>query len=95
MLGSGFQTGHIIKGGGIVVLGQEQDVLGGGFSTNQSFKGLLTNYNLWYDVLSEIDIEQLSKSCRSGEGTVFKWSDFLNSAFRVKAFIPVPSLCRL
>lgn len=78
-----------------MVLGQDQDSLGGGFSTEQSFKGLLTNYNIWEDVLSDTEIEHLSKSCRLGEGSALKWSDFLNSAFRVKALIPVPSLCRL
>ncbi|XP_078348800.1 neuronal pentraxin-1-like [Oculina patagonica] len=94
-LGTGFQTGHQIEGGGVLVLGQDQDRLGGGFDAVQSFKGLLTNYNLWNDELSDTEIEQLSKSCRAGEGTALKWSDFLNSAVRVKALIPVPSLCRV
>lgn len=78
-----------------MVLGQDQDKFGYGFNAEQSFKGLLTNYNLWDDVLSNSDIEQLSKSCRSGSGTLLKWSDFLKTAVRVRGLIPIPSLCRL
>ena len=77
-----------------MVLGQEQDSLGGGFNAKQSFKGLVTNYNLWSNVQSDSDIAQMSTSCRSGEGNVFKWSDFLTHALRIRGLIPMPSLCR-
>lgn len=92
--GHGLNPGHQIGAGGLVVLGQEQDALGGGFNAKQSFKGLLTNYNLWSNVQSDSEIAQMSTSCRSGEGNVFKWSDFLTHALRISGLIPMPSLCR-
>lgn len=39
--GVDFQTGQVIRGGGVLVIGQEQDCLGGCFSISQEFLGLL------------------------------------------------------
>ncbi|EDO49614.1 predicted protein, partial [Nematostella vectensis] len=35
----GFQTGAVIKGGGVMVLGQEQDTVGDGFNAEEAFTG--------------------------------------------------------
>lgn len=37
--GTGLQTGTVIPGGGIMVIGQEQDCFGGCFSSSQEFLG--------------------------------------------------------
>ena len=58
------------------MLAQEQDSLGGDFDITQCFIGMLTNVNVWDHVLSPAEIEKMSKSCLSGEGNVYKWSDF-------------------
>lgn len=42
--GSGLQTNTVIPGGGILVIGQEQDCLGGCFSSSQEFIGKYSNY---------------------------------------------------
>ena len=42
--------GHVLGGGGTVVLGQEQDAVGGGFSGSQAFRGQLTDVRIWNDV---------------------------------------------
>lgn len=42
----GFKPGYTIRGGGSLMLGQEQDSLGGGFEAVQSFKGMLMNVNV-------------------------------------------------
>ena len=34
-------------GSGILILGQEQDIPGGGFDAKQSFSGHLTQVNFW------------------------------------------------
>ena len=39
MEGSGLQANTVILGGGVLVIGQEQDCLGGCFSSSQEFIG--------------------------------------------------------
>ena len=47
----GHRIGYTIRAGGSLVLGQEQDSVGGGFDSTQSFQGTLTNVNVWSYVL--------------------------------------------
>ena len=55
--GTGLKTGHVIKPGGSIVVGQEQDSPGGTFETYQSFIGMMTNVNVWDHVLPIAQIE--------------------------------------
>ena len=91
--GTSLKSGHVIKAGGSITLGQEQDSLGGGFSAAQSFVGMMTNVNVWDHVLSIAQIEQMSKSCLSGEGNVYKWSDFIHGR-EGKVRVVIPSPCK-
>ena len=75
------------------MLGQDQDSLGGGFDAKQRFIGMMTNVNVWDHVLSTAKIEQMSKSCLSGEGNVYKWSDFINCR-EGKVRVVIPSPCK-
>ena len=92
---SGHSTGHTIQGGGSLVLGQEQDSVGGGFDSKQSFQGSLTNVNVWSYVLSASAIKSMSMSryCLSGVGNVYEWSDFIYGVKGKTAFV-IPSPCR-
>jgi len=58
------------------VLGQEQDSGAGRFNALQSFVGEMTGVNIWNRVIDHHEIVSMSKSCRAGEGNVYKWSDF-------------------
>ena len=74
------KKGHTIRQGGTLVLGQEQDSVGGGFQTYQSFQGMLSNVNVWEQALTEAQIQRMSQSClldRQDEGNVYKWPDFV------------------
>ena len=66
----------MIRGGGILVLGQEQDSMGGSFDANQCFIGEMTGVNIWDHVIKEQEIMRMSKSCLSGVVNVFQWRDF-------------------
>lgn len=91
--GTGLKTGYTITGGGSLVLGQEQDSVGGGFDANQSFQGSLTNVNVWSSVLTASAIKSLSDSCLSTlEGDVYEWSDFRDGV-KGGAAIVIPSPC--
>lgn len=89
-----FKKGHIIDNGGTVVLGQDQDSLGGGFETDDSFQGTLLNVNLWDKVLNAAQIATMSKSCLSdveNNRKVYKWIDFLREG---EARLIKPSSCQ-
>lgn len=90
--GTGINTGYIIKAGGSVVLGQEQDLIGGGFDSNQSFQGSMTNVNVWSRILSTTSIKSMARSCLKGKGNVYSWSDF-RDGIKGKAALVVPSPC--
>ena len=90
----GHRVGYTIRGGGSVVLGQEQDSVGGGFDSRQSFQGFLSNVNVWSYVLSASTIKSMSMSCLSGlAGNVYKWSDFIYGV-KGKSAVVIPSPCR-
>jgi len=71
-----FPLGYVIRGAGSLVLGQEQDSEAGGFAASQSFVGEMTGVNIWNRVIDYHEIASMSKSCGTGEGNVYKWSDF-------------------
>jgi len=74
--GRGLNTGHVIRGRGFLVLGQEQDSEGGSFHATQSFIGEMTGVNIWDHVIKHQEIMRMSKSCLTGVGNVFQWHDF-------------------
>ena len=90
--GTGFKKGYKIREGGTLVLGQEQDSVGGSFETTQSLKGMLSNVNVWDRVLSATHIKEMSRSCLRdewNEGNVYKWPDFLREG-GAKVHRPAP-----
>lgn len=91
--GTGLKKGYIIKAEGSLVLGQEQDSLGGGFEASQSFKGSLTNVNVWSHVLPASTIKEMSGCCFAGEGNVYMWLDFL-PAIKGDPRLVIPPTCK-
>ncbi|TKS82145.1 Neuronal pentraxin-1 [Collichthys lucidus] len=55
---------HPIKPGGVFILGQEQDTLGGRFDATQSFVGEMSDLHMWSHVLTAGEISSLA-SCGS------------------------------
>ena len=93
--GSNLKKGYTIRQGGTVVLGQDQDSVGGRFDSAQSFQGMLSNVNLWNQALADSQIELMSKSCLSDEASdrkVYKWLDFLREG---GATLVKPSPCEM
>ena len=90
--GTGLKTGYTITAGGSLVLGQEQDTAGGGFESTQSFKGMLTNVNVWSYDLPKPAINEMSKCCMAGEGNVYMWSDFIY-AVKGNTRLVIPARC--
>ncbi|XP_053904402.1 neuronal pentraxin-1 [Malaclemys terrapin pileata] len=67
---------HPIKPQGVLVLGQEQDTLGGGFDATQAFVGELAHFNIWDRKLSPGEIYKLATcSTKAPAGNVIAWSE--------------------
>ncbi|KAK2844662.1 hypothetical protein Q5P01_011321 [Channa striata] len=73
--GINLSSWHPIKPGGVFILGQEQDTLGGRFDATQSFVGEMSDLHMWSHVLSATDIYSLASCGSHLRGDVIAWSD--------------------
>ncbi|KAG8429197.1 hypothetical protein GDO86_014095 [Hymenochirus boettgeri] len=67
---------HPIKHQGVLVLGQEQDTLGGGFDATQAFVGELAHFNMWDRKLTVGEVYNLATcSNKALTGNVISWAE--------------------
>ncbi|KPP56439.1 hypothetical protein Z043_125941, partial [Scleropages formosus] len=59
----------------VLVLGQEQDAMGGRFDASQALVGELSQFNLWDRVLSPAEIAGLADCSAAFLGNVVPWTD--------------------
>lgn len=69
----GLGAGHPLPPGGILVLGQDQDSLGGGFSARDAFSGNLTDFHLWARTLSPVQLNRARSCAPPLGGLLFRW----------------------
>ena len=50
-----------IHAGGIFVLGQESDEVGGGFEKQQSLSGEISMLNIWDRLLTDLEVSRMAK----------------------------------
>lgn len=63
----------------MMVLAQEQDIVGGNFTATEAFYGHISQVNVWDSILSENEIQILASSCAlDRHGNLVAWGDFLN-----------------
>ncbi|XP_014666949.1 PREDICTED: neuronal pentraxin-1-like isoform X2 [Priapulus caudatus] len=65
-----------LRSGGTLVLGQEQDVVGGGLDPTQSFVGSISDLNIFGRSLTAHDVATVRAAC-TNRGDVLAWSDIL------------------
>ncbi|XP_052776199.1 sushi, von Willebrand factor type A, EGF and pentraxin domain-containing protein 1-like isoform X1 [Mya arenaria] len=82
-------SGQTIKGGGVFVIGQEQDSLGGDFNSAETFIGQLSQLNVWSRELSLTDIENLRTSCEKVMGDVISWTDTSGHVYGMVSETPI------
>ncbi|XP_070554253.1 sushi, von Willebrand factor type A, EGF and pentraxin domain-containing protein 1-like [Ptychodera flava] len=70
--GTGLQQGQLISGGGVLVIGQEQDGVGSLFNAAESYVGQLTQLNLWDYPMAGEEIHSLFAGCNN-IGNVVAW----------------------
>ncbi|XP_013773023.1 C-reactive protein 1.1-like [Limulus polyphemus] len=87
-----------VRPGGMVVLGADQDSVGGGFKVTETLQGELADLHLWDEVLDEDQISILpSSSCTrqsdlESHGNLIDWSSSAFRAFDGVSFHPT-TLC--
>ncbi|XP_030631526.1 neuronal pentraxin-2b [Chanos chanos] len=76
-LGSGENLApwHPIKPNGVLILGQEQDIIGGRFDATQAFVGELSHFNIWDRILRPVDISAMANCSSYMPGNVVSWVD--------------------
>ncbi|XP_049614453.1 neuronal pentraxin-2b isoform X2 [Syngnathus scovelli] len=71
--GDNLAAWHPIKPGGVIILGQEQDVVGGRFDAGQAFVGELSQVNIWDRVLKPAEIQSMANCTSYLPGNVISW----------------------
>ncbi|XP_056153555.1 neuronal pentraxin-2b [Lampris incognitus] len=71
--GDNLAAWHPIKPGGIIILGQEQDVVGGRFDAGQAFVGELSQVNIWDRFLKPSEIQTMANCSAYIPGNVVSW----------------------
>ncbi|XP_074125759.1 LOW QUALITY PROTEIN: neuronal pentraxin receptor [Sminthopsis crassicaudata] len=72
---------HPIKPHGVIILGQEQDTLGGRFDATQAFVGEIAQFNLWDHILTPAQILGIANCTSPLVGNIIPWDDKLVEAF--------------
>ncbi|KAI5621598.1 neuronal pentraxin-1, partial [Silurus asotus] len=73
--GENLSPWHPIKPGGVFILGQEQDTLGGRFDATQSFVGEMSDLQVWSRVLNSQEINNQASCSSHLTGDVIAWSE--------------------
>ncbi|XP_059536854.1 neuronal pentraxin receptor [Myotis daubentonii] len=79
--GENLAAWHPIKPHGILILGQEQDTLGGRFDATQAFVGDIAQFNLWDHALTSAQVLGIANCTGPLLGNVLPWEDKLVEAF--------------
>nr|XP_033785356.1 neuronal pentraxin receptor [Geotrypetes seraphini] len=66
---------HPIRSGGVIILGQEQDVLGGRFDATQAFVGEIAQLNMWDRILTPAEILGIANCTHPLSGNMVQWDD--------------------
>ncbi|XP_060732735.1 adhesion G-protein coupled receptor D2 [Tachysurus vachellii] len=69
-----YSSGYI-RGGGIFIIGQEQDEFGSSFKSDEALCGSITQLHMWDQVLDAREIQTMEKECSLiPSGLLFRWS---------------------
>ncbi|XP_071657163.1 neuronal pentraxin-1-like [Patagioenas fasciata] len=72
--GGGLASGHPLRANGVLVLGQEQDALGGRFDATQAFVGDIAEFHLWGRVLDAAEVAAVASCDTRPAGDLLAWA---------------------
>ncbi|XP_043922247.1 neuronal pentraxin receptor [Protopterus annectens] len=73
--GDNLSAWHHIKPNGVLILGQDQDTLGGRFDATQAFIGEIAQFNMWDHILTPEEIFTLANCSLTLTGNIVAWDD--------------------
>ncbi|XP_074995505.1 neuronal pentraxin-2-like [Calonectris borealis] len=73
--GGGLAAGHPLRPRGVLVLGQEQDALGGRFDATQAFVGEISDFHLWGRVLDAAEVAAVAGCSTRPAGDLLAWTE--------------------
>uniref|UniRef100_A0A7N5JIZ8 Pentraxin family member n=1 Tax=Ailuropoda melanoleuca TaxID=9646 RepID=A0A7N5JIZ8_AILME len=91
----GILRGYVVSHDASIVLGQDQDVMGGGFDIKDSFVGELKDVYMFDRVLSPEEIALLMNNCFL-HNAVINWRDFkyeIKGYVILKPYLPSAEVC--
>ncbi|XP_018392761.1 PREDICTED: sushi, von Willebrand factor type A, EGF and pentraxin domain-containing protein 1-like [Cyphomyrmex costatus] len=71
--GVGLAQEAVVQANGSLIIGQEQDRLGGGFSESEAFLGRLGLLDIWDVILNESNVTKLWTTCEKYHGNLVSW----------------------
>lgn len=85
--GLDLSAGLMIEANGTIIVGQEQDSIGGSFSDSESFVGRIAFMDLWDHPITTAQISDHFSTCSTYHGNLVPWTDFkLRTHGSVKVF---------
>ncbi|XP_060138207.1 neuronal pentraxin-1-like [Zootoca vivipara] len=66
---------HPVKPGGVFILGQEQDTLGGRFDATQAFIGEISDFNMWGHILTPGEVYKIATCTSYAGGDLINWAE--------------------
>ncbi|XP_050100459.1 sushi, von Willebrand factor type A, EGF and pentraxin domain-containing protein 1-like [Anopheles aquasalis] len=75
--GGALATGTTVPTGGLLVLGQEQDVVGGAFSATEAYRGRIAYVDVWSRELTAAEVASYYRTCATTtyHGDIVRWTD--------------------
>lgn len=92
---TGIGQGIPVAAGGVLVLGQDQDSIEGGFQATQAWKGDISEVQLWDDHLTADDIFDLFKCKFDQDGNIISWKEVKMKVYAGVQLGPVNLPCSL
>ncbi|XP_069112079.1 sushi, von Willebrand factor type A, EGF and pentraxin domain-containing protein 1-like isoform X2 [Argopecten irradians] len=79
--GDNLAPGQTIQGEGYLVLGQEQNTVGGTFSSSEAFIGEMSQFNVFDRLLNNDDIKKLANQdiCNKTFGNIVAWTEVIGN----------------
>lgn len=77
---------HMVRGEISIIIGQEQDQFKGGFNTNDSFEGDISDLHMWDHIVSACDIRSYLNQGSFSPGNLLSWNS-LNYTVSGNVFI--------
>lgn len=76
---TGFKNEAVINSGGVLIFGQRQATVGGGFDQTRCLVGFMSHVNMWNSVLPIFSLAEMATGFGTEKGNVIAWGQVIRS----------------